>query len=136
MAGFFSKQNSFLIVIFYSRNTPGNFQCLCPDGTYPQQMTYLVIYLTIDFVVWFEKKNKKKTGLVGEPYKAGCKRPGQCVADSDCPLTASCVSGTCKDPCGLAGACGKGSDCVTENHLPVCRCPFQTTGNPKIGKQV
>ena len=84
------------------RNTPGNYQCACPPG------------------------------LVGEPFKGGCRKPGQCVADSDCPLTAACLSGVCKDPCSQPGACGTSAECVTENHSPVCRCPFQTNGNPKV----
>ncbi len=88
------------------RNTPGNFQCTCPAG------------------------------LVGEPYKGGCKRPGSCATDSDCPLTASCIGGVCKDPCALPGSCGTNSECTVENHAPLCRCAFQTTGDPKVGCNV
>ena len=84
------------------RNTPGKFQCVCPEG------------------------------LVGEPYKDGCRKPGRCVADSDCPLTASCISGTCKDPCSVANSCGINAECFTENHTPVCRCPFQAAGDAKV----
>lgn len=97
-----SRSSIYAFLSSRSRNTPGRYQCVCPEG------------------------------LVGEPYKAGCRRPGQCVTDSDCPLTASCIGGTCKDPCVLPGTCGKGAECITENHSPVCRCPFQTNGDPKV----
>ncbi len=84
------------------RNTPGSFQCLCAEG------------------------------LVGDPFRSGCRKSGQCVTDSDCPATAACLAGLCKDPCGQPDVCGKNAECLTENHQPICRCAFQTTGDAKV----
>lgn len=61
----------------------------------------------------------------GDPYQ-GC-RP-ECLADSDCPLTAACFKNKCTDPC--PGVCGYNAECYVTNHKPVCNCNTGYTGNP------
>ena len=85
------------------RNTLSSFSCVCPPGT------------------------------VGDPVTEGCRRPGECQSDSDCPPAAACKQGRCQNPCESARACGKGAECTTVAHRPVCSCPPQTTGNPRSG---
>lgn len=62
---------------------------------------------------------------VGDPY-ASC-RP-QCVINSDCPRSRSCVNNRCISPC--SGACGVDSECRVANHRPVCTCREGFTGDP------
>lgn len=71
-------------------------------------------------------------GLVGDPIKLGCKQPGDCFTDSDCPSSAACVDNSCKNPCDVLTVCGESAECVTQDHVPLCRCPGQATGDPKV----
>ena len=84
------------------QNSEGSFTCACPKG------------------------------LVGDPFKLGCKQPGGCFVDSDCPNTAACIENTCSDPCAKTAICGRNSECLVRNHIPVCKCPGQTTGDPGV----
>ncbi|VEN46223.1 unnamed protein product [Callosobruchus maculatus] len=68
-----------------------------------------------------------KKGYYGNPWIA-C-RP-ECVVNPDCPLNKACISNKCVDPC--AGVCGVGAQCEVTNHIPICFCPPQTTGDPFI----
>lgn len=65
----------------------------------------------------------------GDPY-VEC-RP-ECVMNSDCPKTKSCVNQKCVDPCG-AGVCSSNAECFVANHSPYCTCLVGYTGNPSIG---
>lgn len=88
---------------FYScQNTEGSYICVCPHG------------------------------LVGDPIQAGCKQPGDCFADSDCPATAACVDNRCTNPCDTSTTCGKNAKCFARGHVPICQCPDQTTGDPSV----
>lgn len=50
-------------------------------------------------------------------------------ADSnDCPGSRACKDYRCVDVC--SGQCGANADCVVRNHVPVCSCPPQHTGDP------
>ena len=62
---------------------------------------------------------------VGNPYE-GC-RP-ECVVDTDCPSTQSCIRSRCQDPC--PGTCGTNAECKVINHRPACTCIQGYSGNP------
>ncbi|CAH0390731.1 unnamed protein product [Bemisia tabaci] len=66
-------------------------------------------------------------GYQGNPY-LGC-RP-ECVLNSDCPSALCCVNNKCEDPC--IGACGVNAECQAVNHLPVCYCPKDHSGDPFV----
>lgn len=61
---------------------------------------------------------------VGNAYE-GC-RP-ECVVNTDCPSNLACIGRKCKDPC--PGACGMNAECYVQNHLPICICISQYTGD-------
>ena len=82
-------------------NTEGSFTCTCPHG------------------------------LIGDAFKTGCKQPGDCFTDTDCPSSASCIDNTCRSPCDVA-TCGLNAECHARNHIAQCRCPGQSTGDPKV----
>lgn len=92
----------YLCNIIRCQNVPGSYQCYCPDG------------------------------LVGDPVKGGCRKPGDCFTDSDCPSTAACINHRCTNPCEVTNACGKNAHCTPLAHAPTCRCPPQTRGDPKV----
>ena len=60
----------------------------------------------------------------GNPY-SGC-RP-ECVINNDCPRDRACINNKCRDPC--PGACAQTAECNVVNHLPMCSCPRNMTGN-------
>ncbi|KAF3421640.1 hypothetical protein E2986_11478 [Frieseomelitta varia] len=62
---------------------------------------------------------------IGNPYE-GC-RP-ECVIDTDCTSTFSCIRSKCQDPC--PGTCGINTECRVINHRPVCTCIQGYSGNP------
>lgn len=61
---------------------------------------------------------------IGNPYQ-GC-RP-ECIGNSECPANRACIRGKCTDPC--PGTCGLEAICTINNHIPVCSCPPEFTGN-------
>lgn len=83
------------------QNVPGNFICSCPEG------------------------------LVGDPINTGCRKPGECFTDSDCPNTAACRNSRCMNPCQDNGICGINSLCTVNAHSAICKCPPNSRGNPK-----
>ena len=62
---------------------------------------------------------------IGNPYE-GC-RP-ECVIDTDCTSTFSCIRSKCQDPC--PGTCGINTECRVINHRPACTCIQGYSGNP------
>lgn len=56
----------------------------------------------------------------------------QCTLDTDCPPTQACISGQCKDPCTVRGACGERALCQTVAHAAQCSCPQCYVGRPKV----
>lgn len=60
----------------------------------------------------------------GNPY-LGC-RP-ECVLNTDCPRDRACLRNKCMDPC--PGTCGLNAICAVINHVPMCSCPGNMTGN-------
>lgn len=63
----------------------------------------------------------------GDPYTE-C-RP-ECMMNSDCPKTKSCMNLKCVDPC--IGICGSNTECFVANHSPYCTCSSGYTGNPSV----
>lgn len=66
----------------------------------------------------------------GDAY-VGC-RP-ECVINTDCSRDRACVLRKCRDPC--VGTCGVNAECNVVNHLPMCSCPRNMTGNAFISCQ-
>lgn len=64
---------------------------------------------------------------LGNPYE-GC-RP-ECVVNTDCIPSKSCIRNKCQDPC--PGTCGPLAICTVVNHLPSCSCPGGYSGDPYI----
>lgn len=60
----------------------------------------------------------------GNPYLS-C-RP-ECTNNADCPQSATCVNNKCINPC--TNLCGQGAVCEVYNHIPMCSCPSNTSGN-------
>lgn len=83
-------------------NTVGSYSCICPKG------------------------------MIGDPVTGGCRKPGDCFIDNDCPDSALCDSGRCKNPCEVLKSCGKNALCTAEGHKALCDCPLRTNGDPNI----
>lgn len=60
----------------------------------------------------------------GDPY-ISC-RP-ECIQNSDCDRSKSCVNTKCVDPC--IGSCGLNAECKVLFHTPHCHCSIGYTGN-------
>lgn len=56
----------------------------------------------------------------------------QCTLDTDCPSMQACITGQCKDPCSLRGACGERALCQTVDHKAMCSCPQCYIGRPEV----
>lgn len=63
-------------------------------------------------------------GYLGDPYTI-C-RP-ECVINTDCSRNEACLLHKCRNPC--VGTCGVNAECTVINHLPMCSCPRNMTGN-------
>ena len=59
---------------------------------------------------------------------ANAPRPRLPADSSDCPHNRKCQNYACVDAC--AGTCGVNANCEVRNHIPVCSCPPQYTGDP------
>lgn len=57
----------------------------------------------------------------------------ECTDHNDCASNLACVDNTCVDPCNLKHSCGQNADCIVENHIGICTCHPETTGNPLLG---
>lgn len=82
-------------------NTDGGFTCVCGEG------------------------------LVGDPIGTGCRKPGECFSDMDCPQSAYCENYKCKNPCENANACGHNAECIPVAHQASCKCPARTREDSK-----
>lgn len=61
------------------------------------------------------------------PFSAECK------VNSDCPYDKACYNEKCFNPCTYGGTkCGRGAECLAQNHQANCICPAGTQGNPLI----
>lgn len=52
----------------------------------------------------------------------------ECSINSDCPSNLACITEKCRDPC--PGSCGALARCSVTNHIPICTCPEELTGDP------
>lgn len=70
-------------------------------------------------------------GLVGDPFKNGCRKPGDCFANLDCPSSAVCFNNTCRNPCEITGTCGLNAECIPVDHEAICKCPIRSKKDDK-----
>lgn len=63
----------------------------------------------------------------GDPF-VGC-RP-ECTINDECSSSKACLRNKCVDPC--PGSCGLGAICEVHNHIVICTCPQDMTGNPFV----
>lgn len=68
-------------------------------------------------------------GLVGDPISTGCRTPGECFTDLDCPDTALCREAKCRNPCE-DNVCGTNALCTVVGHSAVCECEPSSKGDP------
>lgn len=52
-----------------------------------------------------------------------------CKSNSECKQTESCVNDQCISPCN----CGENTECIVENHHPICHCKPGYSGNSLYG---
>lgn len=65
-----------------------------------------------------------RDNYVGVPPQC---RP-ECVVNTDCSPPLACISEKCRDPC--PGSCGLNAKCTVQNHIPICSCLPDYTGDP------
>lgn len=70
------------------------------------------------------------SGYRGNPYEQ-CNVIG-CRSNSDCPTDKSCENQLCVNPCVYSNPCSTRAECVSQNHIAVCRCPDGLIGNPLV----
>ncbi|XP_018406973.1 PREDICTED: neurogenic locus notch homolog protein 4-like, partial [Cyphomyrmex costatus] len=58
----------------------------------------------------------------------------ECTINAECPANMACMQQRCKDPC--PGLCGIMAECSVVNHVPICSCLPDYTGDPFIGCSV
>lgn len=51
----------------------------------------------------------------------------ECVVNTDCPSNLACITEKCRDPC--PGSCGFNAECRVQNHIPICSCLPDYTGD-------
>lgn len=57
----------------------------------------------------------------------------ECSSNNDCPYNKACINEKCLNPCTNTDIrCGRGAECLVQNHLANCVCPAGTQGNPII----
>lgn len=64
-----------------------------------------------------------QVSYIGSPPNC---RP-ECVVNTDCPSNLACITEKCRDPC--QGSCGFNAECKVQNHIPICSCLPDFTGN-------
>lgn len=55
----------------------------------------------------------------------------ECTINAECPANMACIQQRCRDPC--PGLCGIMAECSVINHVPICSCLPDYTGDPFIG---
>lgn len=74
-----------------------------------------------------------RSGYYGNPSER-CLVIG-CYSNSDCPDDHACINMQCVDPCLRDRPCSSRAECRAQNHISVCRCPPQYSGNPYVNCQ-
>lgn len=54
----------------------------------------------------------------------------ECIVNTDCSNDKACMNMKCQNPC--QGSCGISAICNVINHVPVCTCPTDYTGDPFV----
>ena len=62
--------------------------------------------------------------MIGSPPNC---RP-ECTINFDCPSDKACINRKCQDPC--PGLCGVNAYCRVRNHIPICVCNRDFSGDP------
>lgn len=52
----------------------------------------------------------------------------ECISHSECSSNRACINEKCRDPC--PGSCGNNARCEVINHIPICTCSDEYTGDP------
>lgn len=52
----------------------------------------------------------------------------ECTMNSECTSNLACINQKCVDPC--PGSCGLSAMCNVYNHIPICTCEEDYTGDP------
>lgn len=52
----------------------------------------------------------------------------ECTINAECSSNLACIREKCIDPC--VGSCGLLALCVVTNHIPICTCAEDFTGDP------
>jgi len=55
----------------------------------------------------------------------------ECTINTECPANMACMQQKCRDPC--PGSCGIMAQCSVVNHVPICSCLPDYTGDPFVG---
>lgn len=55
----------------------------------------------------------------------------ECRNDDECPYDKACYNEKCLNPCS-SSQCGKGAECLAQQHRANCICPAGTQGNPLV----
>lgn len=101
--------------------------------TIPQCKYFLIVQLLYNKAPYFRCLNNEGgftcicgEGLVGDPTGSGCRKPGDCFTDTDCPSSATCTDNFCRNPCENPQACGQNAECIPIAHEATCKCPPKT----------
>lgn len=54
----------------------------------------------------------------------------ECTINAECPANMVCIRQRCSDPC--PGLCGIMAECSIVNHVPICSCLPDYTGDPFV----
>lgn len=92
--------------------------CRCPDGWAgnPQVACYKRSYLLLN-----------KMNIISNNLKS----TAECRSDNECPYNKACINENCRDPCSSHN-CGRGAECLVQNHRATCQCPAGMQGDPLL----